>query len=188
MKMTDEKNIKHKDHLRQAMEGEFNAIHRYERFSEIAAEEGYENTSKLFRALAEGEKIHFKNHGRALGEDFQPELQEFDEGNTLENLQNSFKGEREEYDEMYPLFLKELRNASNEGEKVAKLSFKWAREVELHHSEALEMAINTLKDGTDIPVKKFWVCKACGNLQLDTPPDVICPVCKHDPAFYKEVE
>ena len=177
----------YKDLLRAAMTGEFNAIRKYSAFSKVAAEEGYVNIAKLFKALAEGEKIHLKNHKQALGEQFKPDVEEFTPGSTLENLRVAFNTETYEYKDMYPGFIRKLKRTKKEEEEVAKLSLRWAQDTERHHAEILKEAIECLEKGEDYHQNDFWVCEACGNLELGNAPDSVCPVCKHDPYFYKEV-
>lgn len=177
-----------KEFLKVAITGEFNAIRKYQAFSEQATAEGFHNVSVLFKAIAEGEKIHLKNHRRALGMDFDPEVNQVDIGTTENNLRQALDGETEEFKEMYPGFLKAMRRMKGESQAVTKLSMKWAKETEEHHAEILSEALQAVSSGKDYEVTKFWVCKVCGNLEVKDLPDDVCPVCKHDPKFYMEVK
>ncbi|MBD3352796.1 MAG: rubrerythrin family protein [Candidatus Lokiarchaeota archaeon] len=186
---TMKKTIKH---LKDAITGEFNAINKYKKYAEVAEQESLPNIARIFRALVEGENVHLNNHKRALklnNIDFEPEIEEIQIGTTMENLKESLKGETYEFEDMYPGFIKNMKSElNNEDAQVAELSFEWAKEVEMTHAETLQAAIDQLNSGKDFSVAKIWVCRVCGNLVIDEKPTDVCPVCKHDVVFYKEVE
>ncbi|MFX0103277.1 MAG: rubrerythrin family protein [Candidatus Hodarchaeota archaeon] len=178
---------KYKESLKEAITGEFNAILKYKKYSEIAEKENFPNIAYLFKALAAGEQIHFDNHKRALKEAFEPESKDFSPGTTLENLKDALGGETWEFKDMYPQLMKSIkRDGSTEG-LVAKLSMEWAKETEKTHAEVLQHAIGLMEAGNDFQGDKLWVCDACGNLYVGEKPNELCPVCKHDPFHYKEV-
>lgn len=175
-------------YLKEAMDGEHNAIRKYSKYADVAEDEGLPNIAYLFRALIEGEKIHLKNHRNALGQEYTPKDEEFKIGSTLDNLKEAMGGETYEYDEMYPGFMDAIeKELKSEYAQVAELSFKWAKDVELTHAEILEQAKKSLEKGNDFTSEQLWVCKVCGNLVIGGKPAEICPVCKHDAQFYKEV-
>ena len=64
----------------------------------------------------------------------------------------------------------------------------WAMNVEIEHAAALKKALQALSEGKDLDIDKLFVCKACGNLYIGNEPTEICPICKHDKIFYKEVQ
>ncbi|MHA1793006.1 MAG: rubrerythrin family protein [Promethearchaeota archaeon] len=181
---------KYKESLREAITAEFNAIQKYRKYAEVAEKEGYPRVAFLFKALIQGENIHLRNHARALGEDFSPELQDFKVGTTMENLVDAMKGEWNEYKKMYPSLMDKFkREMKNFDAKVAQLSMRWAKNVEKHHSEVLARAIERLKNGKDFDEVNLWVCKACGNLFVGNEPAEMCPVCKHNKEIvYVEVQ
>ncbi|MHA1370694.1 MAG: rubrerythrin family protein [Promethearchaeota archaeon] len=175
--------------LQEAMIAEFNAIRKYEAYAGAAESEGFPVVARLFRALAAGERIHLRNHKHALGQDYKPVEQDFDVKSTLENLQSAFKIETLEYKKIYPSLIRDLGRTKSEDDELAKLSMKWAQEVEKTHALIIKKAIDSLNQGGDLDSSmKFFVCEACGNLHFGSePPDELCPVCRHDPIFYKEV-
>lgn len=181
-----EKTVKY---LKAAMDGEHNAIRKYTKFAEAALTENLPNIAYLFKALVEAEKIHLKNHGNALGQEYTPKDEDFTVGSTIENLNAALSGETYEYKEMYPDFMSAIgKELKQEDAQVAELSFKWAMDVELTHAEILTKAIELVKQGEDFVSNDIWICKVCGNLVIGGKPKDLCPVCKHDPAFYKEVQ
>ncbi|MBT4289902.1 MAG: hypothetical protein HOD92_21465 [Deltaproteobacteria bacterium] len=177
-------------YLKEAITGEYNASIQYEQYSEIADSEGYPNISLLYKALTEAERIHINNHQNALREDFIPGSSPFESGSTLENLTKSIAGEEYEYKKMYPEFRKLIKSeSSNQQNSVARLSMKWAMEVEKIHSRLLKLAHRALQKDEDIDLLNIYVCKICGNLKVaSTQPASYCPICGHDASFYEPVK
>ncbi|MDD1729609.1 MAG: rubrerythrin family protein, partial [Methanospirillum sp.] len=56
-----------KDNLKEGFAGESQANRKYASFSEKAAEEGFTQVAKLFRAASEAEAIHARRHLTVLG-------------------------------------------------------------------------------------------------------------------------
>lgn len=149
------------DHLKAAFAGESQANRKYTYFAEKAAEEGYPQVARLFRAAAYAEAIHARNHLKAMGE-----LK-----TTAENLQAAIAGENYEVVSMYPEFIKE---AEAEGEKKALRSFNWAMEVEKVHEALYRKALESLDKATT--EADYYVCPFCGYTHEGSMTDK-CPVC-----------
>jgi rubrerythrin len=149
--------------LHEAFAGESQANRRYLAFAKKADEEGYPNIARLFRTAAESETIHAFNHLKAM------------KGikSTLENAQEAWIGEKEEYTEMYPMFMDQAKRDVNND---ALQSFFWANEAEKVHGEFYERAIEALKGGKDLDLKETYVCSVCGYTVEGEPPDK-CPNC-----------
>lgn len=144
--------------LREAFAGESQANRRYLAFAEKAAEEGFPNVARLFRAIAESETIHAINHLNALG----------DVKSTLENVEAALEGETDETTGMYPMFMDQAkRDAHNEALK----SFFWANEAEITHGEFYGKALETLKQGKDLELKDLYICDVCGYTVEGTVPE-----------------
>jgi rubrerythrin len=152
-----------KRNLKEAFAGESQANRRYLAYAQKALEEGLPKIARLFRAVAESETIHALNHLRALGEI----------KSTLENIEEAWKGEKDEYSSMYPMFMDQAkRDASNEGLRT----FFWANEAEKVHGGFYEKALAALKQGKDLDMGDPYICKVCGYTVEGTVPDK-CPVC-----------
>lgn len=176
------------DALLTAINGEMNAVKKYQRYARIANSEGFPNVGYLFKALVEAEKVHIKNHRNALGTDPKIEEEQINPRTTLENLQDAYNAEIHEHKHMYPDLRKKIKKTRKEQiGKVTDLSFEWAQEVELTHAEILRQAINDLNKGKDFQIESLYVCRVCGNLRL-IETDEICPICGHDAKFYKLIE
>lgn len=152
-----------KKNLQEAFAGESRANRLYLAFAEEAAQEGFPNIAKLFRVVAESETIHAHNHLRAMGV----------VKSTGENAEAALKGEMDEINDMYPMFMDQAqRDANNDALKT----FYWANEAEKTHAEFYERAVEALKQGQDLELKDLYICSVCGWTVEGTPPEK-CPVC-----------
>ena len=149
--------------LREAFSGESQANRRYLAFAKKAEEEGFMNIARLFRAAAESETIHAHNHLKAM------------DGirSTRENLEEAWKGEKDEYTSMYPMFMDQAKRDANNG---ALRSFFWANEAEKVHGDFYERALEVIREEKDIELKDMYVCSVCGYTVEGAPPEK-CPVC-----------
>jgi len=151
------------EHLAAAFAGESQANRRYLAFSEKAEEEGYTMVARLFRAAAAAETIHAHNHLRAM----------HDVADTATNLDAAMEGEAEEFRRMYPDF---VEVAKTEGDKEAARTFDYAMQVEKIHYDLYGKAASRVKEGNDLPYANVFVCRGCGNTEMDSVPDN-CPIC-----------
>lgn len=152
------------ENLRAAIEGEANAAHRYTLFAARADEEGHHTVAELFRAAAESERIHRRNHEavlRALGERApEPRIEAVRVGATRENLRVPIEGERDEATVMYPRFIEQARA---DGVPAAALSFTYARDAEVGHERLFRQALAEL--GGEGPRVDYWVHAETGVLE-----------------------
>jgi rubrerythrin len=160
-----------KDNLQAAFAGESQANRKYTAYAQKAEQDGYPVIAKLFRAAADAETIHALTHFRVLGGVQATEL----------NLEDAIKGERYEFQEMYPGFLKDAEGEGNQG---AVATFKNANAVEEIHHGLYTEALASLKSGKDLPDKGIYVCPVCGNTVWGEAPEK-CPICgvPHDKFF-----
>lgn len=163
-----------KDNLKEAFAGESQANRTYLAFAKKADADGLPQVAKLFRAAAAAETVHAHAHLRAMG----------DVKTTAENLKAAVEGEGFEFQEMYPKFLKE---AEDEGNTPATVSFKHALAVEEIHHGLYSNALAAVEGGKDLPTEKVYVCSVCGNTVNGEPPDT-CPICNAKKQAFFEVE
>jgi rubrerythrin len=151
-----------KENVYTAFVGEAKAHHRLLAFARKADEEGYEQVARLFRAVAAAEGVHVERHLRLLGEAYVK--------GTEENLQYSFEQETTVNQVYYPEF---IRQAEEEGEPAAAVTFKQARDVEERHADLYKRALAAmLRDETH----DYYVCQVCGYVAEREPLDQ-CPIC-----------
>jgi rubrerythrin len=165
---------KTKDNLGSAFTGESKANRKYLFFADKAEEEGLKRVARLFRASADAETVHAKNHLRVM------------QGikSTKDNLLAAINGEKHEFTEMYPAFIKQ---AETEGEERASRSFHLANKVEQIHHDLYQDAIDRLEKGEAMELKPFYVCQYCGNTVEGEAPN-ICPICGVPRKMFKLID
>lgn len=159
------------ENLKAAFAGECQAGRRYLAFAKKAAEEGFEQVARLFRAAAAAETVHALNHLRAMGE----------MKSTAENLQAAIAGESHEYTEMYPAFIEEAQKEENSS---AEISFIGACAVEEIHARLFKEALKGLGRNK---IVDYWVCQVCGNTVEGEAPEQ-CPICGAARESFKKIE
>lgn len=150
------------DNLQSAYNGESNAHNRYLQFAKQADTEGYASVGSLFRAAAQAEQIHARNHAEAikkLGGLPTAKIETPKVKSTRENLQAALDGERYERDTMYPQFLKQARA---DGNRDAIRTLNFAKAAEAEHAKLYENALRTLAPQKGSAAKGFYVCPTCG--------------------------
>jgi len=163
-----------KSNLESAFAGESQANRKYLFFAEKADAEGHQQVARLFRAAAEAETVHARNHLKALDSI----------KSTADNLKAAVGGEQYEFTEMYPGFIKQ---AKAEGKGDAERSFDLANRVEKIHHGLFRSALEKLDKGQAAGDKKFYVCQVCGYTVEGEAPDK-CPVCGAARKMFKAVE
>jgi rubrerythrin len=168
MEYQTEKNIQ------TAFEGESAAARRYTLFAEKAAKEGNPQASRLFRAAAEAEMVHARNHIATID----------GIGTTKDNLLAASIGERMEFTEMYPAFIAKAKEERNDR---AERTFEWANKVEKIHHALYEKAYLAVKEGKELPQTVYYVCPVCGNTVEGSAPEK-CPICGAPGKSFKKFE
>ncbi len=153
--------------------GEAKAYFRLLAYAEKAEEEDVPQVALLFRAIAEAERVHATSHLNLVKDILVKD--------TDTNLEKSFKKEKSISQNEYPDFIKE---AEEEGEKAATITFSHARDAEAHHAKLYEQAIyHLIKD----EVAAYHVCQVCGYVTEKKIPDK-CPICGAPKEKFKTVE
>jgi rubrerythrin len=148
--------------LYDAFVGEAKAHHRLLAFARKAEEEGYSQIAKLFRAVATAEGVHAERHLRLMGEAVVQ--------STEANLRSSFERENTVNRVTYPEF---IREAEEEGESLAAVTFGQARDVEERHAGLYKQALRAmLREETH----DYYVCPVCGFIAEREAPSE-CPIC-----------
>lgn len=162
------------ENLQDAFAGESQANRRYLFFADKAEEEGYKQVARLFRAAADAETAHARNHLKAMG----------GIKSTRDNLVAAVDGEHHEFSEMYPGFIKQ---AVAEGKDEAGHTFDLANQVEQIHHGLFQAALGGLEKGQDMDSKPIYVCQYCGNTVEGEAPEK-CPVCGAPRRMFKSIE
>ncbi len=162
------------ENLNAAFAGESQANRRYLFSAEQADKDGYAQVARLFRAIAEAETVHARNHLKTLGEI----------KSTRENLETAIGGEHYEFTQMYPEF---IQQAQKDGNKRAEVIFDYANKVEKIHHNLYEKALKALEGGQPLEDKPYLVCPVCGYTVEGEAPEK-CPICGAPRDRFKRIE
>ena len=162
------------ENLQEAFAGESQASRRYLFFADKAAEEGHPVTARIFRAAAEAETVHARNHLKAMN----------GIGTTKENLEAAISGEHYEFTEMYPGF---IEKAKAEGAEDAEISFNWANKVEKVHYDLYQRVLNWVNGGKALNDEPYFVCQRCGYTVGGEAPEK-CPICGAPRKIFKQID
>ncbi len=162
------------ENLETAFAGESQANRKYLFFAEKADKEGHPQIARLFRAAAESETVHARNHLKTMG----------GIGSTKDNLQEAAKGELYEFTHMYPGFIAQAKAENNQG---AETSFDWANKVEKIHHGLYQKALEDLEAEKETKDEPYFVCQGCGYTVVGEAPEK-CPVCGAPRGMFKRVE
>jgi rubrerythrin len=103
-------------------------------------------------------------------------------GSTKDNLMAGAIGEHYEFTRMYPPFIEQAETDNN---KRAKVSFRYANEVEQIHHKYFEEAIKTFETGPKEVA--YYVCQVCGNTVPGEAPEN-CSICGAPHSSFTRVE
>ena len=157
-----------------AYAGESQANRKYSNFADKAESEGFPMVAKLFKAASEAEAIHAKRLLFVMDK----------VRSTEDNLKASVAGETDEFETMYPGFIK---TAEAEGKTEAITAFTHAMKAEVVHAGKYKEALAAVSKGSDIAVKKIFLCPVCGNIEFDEAPSA-CPICGVPARMFREIE
>jgi rubrerythrin len=160
--------------LLEAFSGESSAVRRYTLFAEKAEKEGQKQAARLFRAAAEAEMVHSRNHINAMD----------GIGGTKDNLLAASMGERGEFTEMYPPMIAKAKEERNDR---AERTFDWANKVEKLHFGLFDKMYKEVKEGKPVKDTVYYVCPVCGNTVEGSAPDK-CPICATPGSKFKKIE
>jgi rubrerythrin len=162
-----------KGNLQEAFAGESQANRKYTFFSEKADEAGNKQVARLFRAAAEAETVHARNHLKVLGEI----------KTDKENLGAAVGGEHYEFTTMYPGFIDQSKKENNQ---AATRSFDYANRVEQVHHRLFQAALKNLATGQALKETVYYVCPVCGNTVEGEAPER-CPICNTPGSRFKKI-
>ncbi len=162
------------ENLQEAFAGESQANRRYLFSAEKAEKEGHPQIARLFRATAEAETVHARNHLEVMG----------GIRSTRDNLGEAIKGEHHEFTEMYPGFIEQAKAEGNNG---AETSFYYANAVEKIHYNLYQQALDALGTGQKLKDESYYVCQVCGYTVAGEAPKH-CPMCGAPGDKFKRVE
>ena len=162
------------ENLMSAITGETGATTKYEAFSKVAKDEGFDVLARLFQCTADAEKIHIGLEYALVAEmepGFEkPAAPEAEGAQTDLNLISGAQGEIFETSDMYPAF---IAKAQEEGNTKAVQVFTRAKLAESVHAERYLAAYNDLDAADD---DTFYLCPICGYIHKGENFEK-CPIC-----------
>ena len=161
------------DNVQAAFAGESQANRRYLFFADKADKEGHKQIARLFRAAADAETIHARNHLEVMN----------GIGTTADNLKTAVAGEHYEFTQMYPGFIEQAKSEKSE---KAETSFTLANKVEKIHHNLYQNALKALKAGQKLKNEPYFVCQVCGNTIGGAAPEK-CPICGAPKSQFRKV-
>lgn len=179
------KGTRTEQNLLKAFAGESQARNRYEFFSKVAKNEGYEQISAIFAKTSNQEKEHAKRFFKFL-EGGPVEITAIYPagkiGTTVENLKAAAEGENEEWTSLYPAF---AEIAKEEGFPEVAAAFRMISKVEEQHEKRyLKLLQNISEDRVFIKDGKvWWECINCGYIYESEKALEMCPACLHPKAY-----
>ena len=166
------KGTKTEKNLQKALQGEALAHLKYQwyksQLSNLSKE--YE---KILDEIVHNEKEHGKIWFKALHNGEMP--------NDLENLLDSYEGEKLEHLEMYPHF---SRVAEEEGFKDISRLFYQIGLIEGYHMEQFQQLREHLDDVHKSSEEVVWKCLNCGYKVKGEDAPLECPVCNHQRKYF----
>lgn len=184
------KGTKTEQNLLKAFAGESQARNRYEFFSKVAKEEGYNQIAAIFQKTADQEKQHAKRFFSFLeGGDTEitATYPAGKIGTTAENLKAAAMGENEEWTLLYPEFAK---IAMEEGFPQVATAFKAIAKVEAEHEKRYLKLLKNVEEGTVFRKSERvkWVCSNCGYVHEGEKALDNCPACQHPISYFELLE
>ncbi len=158
--------------MQEAFAGESKAHTRNLAFAQKAAAEGYPQVARLFRAVAEAERVHAAEYLKYL---------EGIVGDTEENLKRAFENEIKAKTDIYPGFIREAFARKRED---AAWSFSRSRDVEDRHAGLYKNALGAMLADQEI---EYHVCQVCGYVFEGDLPET-CPVCRTGRKNFKKTD
>ena len=157
--------------LKEAFAGESKAYVRNLAFAKKAEKDGFPQIARLFRAVAEAERVHADEYLKYL---------EGVVGETEENLKAAFESEIRAKNNYYPQF---IQDASSFKREDVAWSFSRSRDVEERHAKLYKDALEALIKEEEAD---YHVCQVCGYI-FDGELPGKCPVCRTKKENFKRV-
>lgn len=170
------KGSKTEKNLLAAFAGESQAYTKYTYYASKARKDGYEQIGNIFAETAANEREHAKIWFKYLNDGAVP--------HTNRNLEDAAAGENYEWTDMYARFAKDARE---EGFEELAVLFEGVARIEREHEERYRKLIENLEDGLVFSRDGdcIWQCLNCGHLVIGKKAPMVCPVCKHEQAYFQ---
>jgi rubrerythrin len=150
--------------LELALSNESIAHVKYKLFADDSEQKGYPGIAKMFRAFADSEFYHARNHLFVLNSI----------GSVQDNLNTSHE---QEYNEVNVLYKEYIEYCEMHHYGLARYAFNDSFEAEQIHERLVAKAIDIFQGGSDIPETEYYTCTSCGYSFAGEVKPKHCPVC-----------
>ena len=168
-----------------AYAGESMARNRYTIYAKKAKKENMEFISKIFLETADNELEHAKLFYKHIpqGTYIPTGSYPFFLGETYENLIESYKGEKEEWETIYKNC---AQTAKDEGYDEISRLFNNISSIEKRHSHRFLMLAEGINKETLYKKEETtqWICLKCGHTHIGKEAPCKCPVCDHEQGYF----
>ena len=173
--------------LLKAFAGESQARNRYNMFSGVAREEGFDQIAVIFDETAHNEKHHAQIFFAFLDGGAVEIVAAYPAGKvglTLENLLAAADGEHEEFVDLYPHF---ADVAEKEGFVKIAGQFRMIAKIEKEHEERYRKLAENVKNGKVFAKDEetVWVCRECGHIHTGKQAPTACPSCQYPRSVFE---
>ncbi|MBI5586328.1 MAG: rubrerythrin family protein, partial [Deltaproteobacteria bacterium] len=136
-----------------------------------ADHEAAPRSARLFRALSDSKSVQARRCLLLLRGKI---------GATRENLESALALEQRDYEEEYPVL---IREAEEEGQKTVQMIFSQTQELGPVLTALLEKALGDEQTPGELD---YYVCQVCGYISENRAPEK-CPVCGAIPGKFQRV-
>lgn len=178
------------ENLMKSFAGESQARMRYTYYASQARKDGYVQMEKIFLETADDERAHAKRFFNFLSEGLEGEKVEIQAdfpvalGDTKSNLFAAAEGEKEEWEELYPVF---ADIADEEG--FPEIAYVWREiaEAEERHETRFRKLLENIENNRvfEKDEEVEWKCNNCGYIHIGKSAPEECPACAHDQKYFE---
>ena len=162
--------------LMAAFAGESQARTKYTYYAKKAKKDGFVQISKIFEETAKNEREHAEIWFKYLHSNQIPD--------TAVNLKDAADGEHYEWTDMYKEF---AETAKEEGFADLAYLFEEVGKIEKEHEERFKKLLSNVENGLVFSKDgdAIWQCSNCGHSYFGKEAPMVCPVCKHERAYFQ---
>ena len=162
--------------LMAAFAGESQARTKYTYYAKKAKKDGFVQISKIFEETAKNEREHAEIWFKYLHSNQIPD--------TAVNLKDAADGEHYEWTDMYKEF---AETAKEEGFADLAYLFEEVGKIEKEHEERFKKLLSNVENGLVFSKDgdAIWQCSNCGHIYFGKEAPMVCPVCKHERAYFQ---
>ena len=145
-------------------------------YAKKAKKDGFVQISKIFEETAKNEREHAEIWFKYLQKNQKPD--------SAVNHKDAADGEHYEWTDMYKEF---AETAKEEGFADIAYLFEEVGKIEKEHEERFKKLLSNVENGLVFSKDgdAIWQCSNCGHIYFGKEAPMVCPVCKHERAYFQ---